>query len=135
MRFDTFINFLLLYSVYDTIVSPCYCSLYSAIFLLSPTSIKNVVSGVGDNKCKETKRKINDVASILGRDERKGPSSGQQLLQVKTWSLWVDAPWAQKGPFESSLLKTQYCPLCIARLRPSAAIFLMLKNLKVSVGI
>ena len=30
-------------------------------------------------------------------------------------------------------LKTQYCPLCIARLRSLAAIFLMLKNRKVSV--
>ena len=31
-------------------------------------------------------------------------------------------------------LKTQYCPLRIARLRSLAAIFLMLKNRKISVG-
>ena len=45
-----------------------------------------------------------------------------------------DSLWDSWNDFVFAALKTQYCPLLIARLRSLAAIFLMLKNRKISVG-
>ena len=48
-------------------------------------------------------------------------------------ALWINEH-LRREMHKRDFLKTQYCPLHIARLRSLAAIFLMLKNRKISVG-